>query len=262
MKVLLPALLLIVTIGLPIDAGAGTIEKDDRGALTELGGSLGLSQDNIIQLKSAVGGVWCPGTKYGNPMFASAALVRDAQTIVTVAHVFIDESMRRREPIAGCVFITLSGVEVPVSSVHPATIDPYRSPFLDKAVAYLDRPIVDVLPLNVGSLRMPAVGDPLLGISGAEVGMTFKSDAVLRAFNVKSLHPERLFYNSDADLTEGGCGGINFVVRQASIVVVGMFVRGALRSDDGKPYDEAKGVMTTSILLGDLFSPDTRRPER
>src|ERR1700733_1148749 len=69
---------------------------DPRGLLSVKGPELGLSAQEMAQLRQTVGDVVCPGTR------ATAFLVGQGRDILTNAHVFVDENGKDRANLDKC----------------------------------------------------------------------------------------------------------------------------------------------------------------
>src|SRR3974377_962722 len=69
---------------------------DPRGLLTVKGPELGLSRQEIAQLRQTVGDVVCPGVQ------GTAFLVGQGHQILTTAHLFVDENGRDRANLNKC----------------------------------------------------------------------------------------------------------------------------------------------------------------
>src|SRR4051812_17049852 len=70
-----------------------------RGAISELGPKLGLSREEIEQIRRTTGYITCPGTKFVNGTTGSATVLPSRRHVLTVAHMFWDTLGRRREPL-------------------------------------------------------------------------------------------------------------------------------------------------------------------
>src|SRR6204780_2719692 len=69
---------------------------DPRGLLSAKGPELGLSAQEMAQLRQTVGDVVCPGTQ------GTAFLVGQGRAILTNAHVFVDENGNNRATLDKC----------------------------------------------------------------------------------------------------------------------------------------------------------------
>jgi hypothetical protein len=225
---------------------------DDRGALTELGPKLGLSADEIAQIRKVSGYVGCLSP---SPSVGSAALFLADDQILTAAHVFFEESGRRRSK---CFF----RAQVPGAPRIDLLLDravfgaarPKAGSNDDYAVVKLAEPVRGAAPFPVTDAPVK-VGDRLIVVTAHPAGMEKVDNDVpvvqeCAVRRVPRSTARTSFYRSDCDATGASSGGMNLARVGGRLVWRGLIVTTGPWRDPkfaGAPYSEAKGSVTTSL---------------
>jgi hypothetical protein len=144
---------------------------DPRGLLTARGPEIGLSQQEMAQIRRTIGDVVCPGVQ------GTAFLIGRGAEIVTNAHIFVDENGRDRANLQQCFW---QDKEVPFRRI-PLTVGPKtlklftRSTVeefnLDLAIVHLDGEVPEARPFRLGTAVSVRPGDQLIMVSAAQLRM-------------------------------------------------------------------------------------------
>jgi Trypsin-like peptidase domain len=144
---------------------------DPRGLLTIKGLELGLSAQEIAQIRQTVGDVVCPGVQ------GTAFLVGRGDQLLTNAHIFVDDNGRDRANLEKCFW---QNKEIPFQrvplDVRAKTLKLFtRSTnsefFLDLAVVRLERMISEAHPFPFSTAASVRLGDKLTMISAGQLRM-------------------------------------------------------------------------------------------
>lgn len=236
-------------------ASANIIDgTDDRGALTELGPTLGLSGDEMARIRKVSGYVGCLSP---SPSIGSAALFLANDQILTASHILIEASGRRRSkcffraqlPDAPRIDLLLDEGHVIMGAPTPKA-----GSNDDFAVAKLAVPVKGAVPFPVSDVPLKA-GDKLIVVTAHPAGMEkVPNDVpVVQACMVRRVPKSTRktnFYRSNCDATGASSGGMNLARVAGKLVWRGIFITTGPWRDPkflGAPYDEARGSVTTSI---------------
>jgi V8-like Glu-specific endopeptidase len=168
-----------------LDSGGGVVRQvnlvgrknadgewiDPRGLLSVKGPGLGLSAQEIAQLRQTVGDVVCPGTQ------GTAFLVGQGRDILTNAHVFVDENGNDRANLDKCFWQNKDEpfqripVETGEHSVRLFTRSTAKEFYLDLAVARLARAVPGARPLPFDTAASIPVGERLIMVSAGQLRM-------------------------------------------------------------------------------------------
>jgi hypothetical protein len=235
---------------IPVNVIDGT---DDRGALTALGPSLGLSAAEIARVRKVSGHVGCfePVPKVG-----SGALFLTNGQILTAGHIFFDGTKRQtkcyfRAQTAGAEWMEL---KVDAANARFGAVPPKPGSNADWAIVRLAVPIADVAPFPIDTAT-PAVGDALIVVSAHPVGMekvaldmpVIQGCKVRRAPKSSSTSS---FYRTDCDASSGSSGGMNLFRVSGQLAFRGMVISTGPAGDaalNGAAYDEKAGSVTTML---------------
>jgi V8-like Glu-specific endopeptidase len=144
---------------------------DPRGLLTVKGPELGLSGQEIAQLRQTVGDVVCPGVQ------GTAFLVGQGRQILTNAHIFVDENGRDRANLDKCFWQNkdepFQRVPLKIGANTPKlfTRSTVKEFYLDLAVARLERTIPEAHPLQFDTRASVGVGEQLIMVSAGQLRM-------------------------------------------------------------------------------------------
>jgi hypothetical protein len=248
----------------PRDGRANVIgPTDDRGSLVTLGPKLGLTAVEIKQARGATGYIRCPGSKYKNGGVGSAALVLSNQTIVTVAHAFLDPQGRWREPLAECHFQPQSEafpkIKIDPDNIVVGSHRPYGSQARnDWAVVRLKAPVNNAIPYPVLSRDAPAPHPTTRLVSIAARAKGVSNDAkipIVQECQVMTfLHTGPI--HSDCDASQGMSGSIILTRHAGELFATGITIGTGLDSQDRKPFklvDIPEGSFTKHLVFRDDF---------
>jgi hypothetical protein len=227
---------------------------DDRGALTELGPKLGLSADEIAQIRKVSGYVGCLSP---SPSVGSAALFLTNDQILTAAHVFFEDSGRKRSKcffraqLAGAPRIDL---KLDAGTAIFGAAKPKAGSNDDYAIVKLAAPVKGAVPFPVTDVPI-AQGDQLIVVTAHPAGMEKVDNdvPVVQACTVRRVPrsaAKTSFYRSDCDATGASSGGMNLARVGGRLVWRGIIVTTGPWRDPkfaGAPYSEARGSVTTSL---------------
>jgi hypothetical protein len=258
MKVLVrPVLALVIlaaTLTAPI-ATANVIDGiDDRASLIELGPALGLSADEIDRIRKVSGYVGC---FLPSPSVGSGALFITNRQILTAAHIFFDDSGKRR---SNCFFKTQSQpsikVDLLVEEARFGSNQPKAGSNFDFAVVPLAESIEGVEPFPVELDVKVKSGDDLIVITAHPAGMEKQVSnevPVAQGCKVRRVPVSTSitsFYRTDCDATGSSSGGMNLSRINGRLVYRGVTITTGLWRDPelkGAPYDEKRGSVTTAL---------------
>ena len=244
------ASLALPSVPIPVNVIDGA---DERGALTELAASLGLSTAEVARIRSVSGHVVCAD---GQPVTASGALYLTNDQVLTAAHVFSilkatgspSASSAARRP-------TLNGSAGARQRERPFRASPPRpGSNNDWAVVRLAQPLsgADPFPVHGGGV---SAGDALIVISAQPAGFEHldPSVPVAQACTVRRApvsSQATSFYRTDCDASSGSSGGMHLLRRGGDLVFAGMTISTGPSRDPafaGAPYDEQGGSVTTAL---------------
>lgn len=245
----------VIAAGLPsFPSSANVIDgKDDRGALVQLGPSLGLSPAEITRIRAVFGNVACFGDK---PRIGSAALFVTNGQVLSAAHIFFEGATRATKCFFRPQNASAGWVPLVTDEAHARFGSPTPRPGSnsDWAVVRLAAPIAGAVPFPVDRASR-ADGDKLIVVTAHPQGFDALDPAmpVVQACAVRRVpksNEATTFYRSDCDASPGSSGGMH-LFRGADGVLSfrGMTIStgpsgGAL---DGAPYDEKAGSVTTAL---------------
>jgi V8-like Glu-specific endopeptidase len=144
---------------------------DPRGLLSVKGPELGLSEQEMAQLRHTVGDVVCPGTQ------ATAFLIGQGHDILTNAHVFVDENGNDRANLDKCFWQNKDepfqriAVETGEHDIKLFTRSTAKEFYLDLAVVRLAQAIPGVHPLPFDTRDSVEIGEPLIMVSAGQLRM-------------------------------------------------------------------------------------------
>jgi hypothetical protein len=227
--------------------------KDDRGALAQLGPSLGLSAAEIARIRSVFGNVACLNPR---PQIGSAALFITNGQILTAAHIFFAGTAREQRCFFRAQNEAAQWIPLLVDEADMRLGSPQPKPGSnnDWAVVRLKTPVAGALPFPVDEAPR-ATGDRLIVISAHPQGFDALDPAMPVAQGctirrVPKSSEATTFYRSDCDASPGSSGGMHlFRDADGELRFRGMTIStgpsgGAL---DGAPYNEKAGSVTTAL---------------
>jgi len=228
--------------------------RDDRGALTALGPSLGLSAAEIVRIRAVSGNVACLSPQ---PQIASGALFITNRQILTAAHVFFNGAARETKCFFRAQNADATWVPLLTDSASARFGSPAPKPGSnnDWAVVRLQAPIAGVKPFSVD--RAPrAVGDRLIvlsahpqGFDGLDPSIPVVEGCAIR--RVPKSIEATTFYRTDCDASPGASGGMHlFRGEHGALAFRGMTISTGPSDDPalkGAPYNEAAGSVTTAL---------------
>jgi V8-like Glu-specific endopeptidase len=144
---------------------------DPRGLLSVKGPELGLSAQEMAQLRQTVGDVVCPGTQ------ATAFLVGQGRDILTNAHIFVDENGKDRANLDKCFWQNKDepfqriAVETDEHNLKLFTRSTAKEFYLDLAVVRLAQAIPGVHALPFDTRVSVELGEPLIMVSAGQLRM-------------------------------------------------------------------------------------------
>ena len=144
---------------------------DPRGLLSVKGPELGLSAQEIAQLRRTVGDVVCPGTQ------GTAFLVGDGSIILTNAHIFVDSNGKDRANLDKCFWqnkdepFQRMPVETGEHNMRLFTRSTTKEFYLDLAVARLRQTVPEADPLPFDTRASVEVGEQLMMVSAGQLRM-------------------------------------------------------------------------------------------
>ncbi len=245
------ASLALPSVPIPVNVIDGA---DERGALTELAASLGLSAAEVARIRSVSGHVVCAD---GQPVTASGALYLTNDQVLTAAHVFFDPQGNRKSQ---CFFRrqTADSEWLPLvpdsANARFGASPPRPGSNNDWAVVRLAQPLsgADPFPVHGGGV---AAGEALIVISAQPAGFEHldPSVPVAQACTVRRApvsSQATSFYRTDCDASSGSSGGMHLLRRAGELVFAGMTISTGPSRDPafaGAPYDEQGGSVTTAL---------------
>ncbi len=144
---------------------------DPRGLLSVKGPELGLSAQEIAQLRQTIGDVVCPGTQ------GTAFLVGQGQDILTNAHVFVDENGEDRASLDKCFWqnkhepFRRIPIETDEHNIKLFTRSTAKEFYLDLAIARLGQSIPGAHPLPFAARASVEIGEQLIMVSAGQLRM-------------------------------------------------------------------------------------------
>jgi V8-like Glu-specific endopeptidase len=144
---------------------------DPRGLLSVKGPELGLSAQEIAQLRQTVGDVVCPGTQ------GTAFLVGQGRDILTNAHVFVDENGKDRANLDKCFWQNKDepfrriSIETDEHNIKLFTRSTAKEFYLDLAIARLGQSIPGAHPLPFEARASVEIGEQLIMVSAGQLRM-------------------------------------------------------------------------------------------
>jgi V8-like Glu-specific endopeptidase len=144
---------------------------DPRGLLSVKGPELGLSAQEIAQLRQTVGDVVCPGTQ------GTAFLVGQGRDILTNAHVFVDENGKDRANLDKCFWQNKDepfrriSIETDEHNLKLFTRSTAKEFYLDLAIARLGQSIPGAHPLPFEASASVEIGEQLIMVSAGQLRM-------------------------------------------------------------------------------------------
>lgn len=251
--VLAPAPAMPGTQARPVNIIDGT---DDRDSLLVIGPSLGLSPDEIAQIRKVSGYVGC---FLPTPSVGSGALFLSNRQILTAAHIFFTPSGERRsscffkaQAVESLKIDLLTGPGEAVFGAEP----PKPGSNNDFAIVTLAEPIADATPFPVETEVPVARGDELIVITAHPAGMERQVDhavPVAQGCTVRRVpisSEATSFYRTDCDATGSSSGGMHLARVGGRLVFRGITITAGPWRDPafhGAPYDERAGSVTTAL---------------
>jgi V8-like Glu-specific endopeptidase len=144
---------------------------DPRGLLGIKGPELGLSGQEIAQLRQTVGDVVCPGTQ------GTAFLVGQGRNILTNAHIFVDENGKDRANLDKCFWQNKDepfqriSIETDEHNLKLFTRSTAKEFHLDLAIARLGKTIPGAHPLPFDTRASVGIGEQLIMVSAGQLRM-------------------------------------------------------------------------------------------
>jgi V8-like Glu-specific endopeptidase len=144
---------------------------DPRGLLSAKGPELGLSAQEMAQLRQTVGDVVCPGTQ------GTAFVVGQGRVILTNAHVFVDGNGNERANLDKCFWQNKEepfqriAVETGEHNLKLFTRSTAKEFYLDLAIARLGQAIPGVHPFPFGTTASVEIGQRLIMVSAGQLRM-------------------------------------------------------------------------------------------
>jgi Trypsin-like peptidase domain len=229
---------------------------DDRGSLSELGPSLGLSADEIGRIRKVSGYVGCLSP---SPSLGSGALYLTNRQILTAGHIFFEPSGR---PRSKCFFKNQDRAPVMIDLLVDAdnarfgAVPPKPGSNYDYAVVRLETPLAGAEPFPVNQRVAVRAGDDLIVVTSHPAGMAREVDRavpVVQGCKVRRAPKSSSvtnFYRSDCDATGTSSGGMNLSRVDGNLVFRGITITTGPWRDGrffGAPYDEKAGSVTTAL---------------
>ena len=257
----LGASLILAVVLAPFMANAATLAPtpvniidgaDDRGSLTAIGPSLGLSPAEIARIRKVSGHVVCAS---GKPVTGSGALFLSNRQILTAGHVFFGPS---GEALSKCYFrpqtTNSAWIALDPGTARFGAKPPKAGSNNDWAVVRLSAPIVGGEPFPPDPTR-PATGDKLIVVSAQPAGFESLDPSVPVAQGCTVRRAPKStgatsFYRTDCDASPGSSGGMHLFRAGGQLVFRGMTITTGPSGDPnlaGAPYDEKAGSVTTAL---------------
>jgi hypothetical protein len=260
-------------IGQPRLTPAAVAEVDTRTSLDRSYERLGLTEQDVRQLKRNIGVFHCPGAAHDNAIWLAATLVARSDLVLTNAHALIDpETDLAREPLSQCAFRNREGARVATElkdgaiegneqagrlTIGTRNLHRNRNVDLDRAVIRLEHPIADSRPFSLDAKDWRLVRCMRdLSCSDLVVVSTFqermpvrvpRGDLIAQTCRIRDWRQreqDKLVVLTDCSSTPGASGSIAF-----------------LRLPGGKFWrDEAGGLRPFGLLVGSKEDPVDHRP--
>lgn len=227
--------------------------EDNRATATVVGPALGLSSEEIDQIRRSVVFVNCPASR-GQPAQTVTGFLVAKDVVVTVAHIFLDWSHQRRESLASCYVQSMGSMvmRIPIrpESLNLGSAFPFNDRANDYALVKLARPLDTARPLTVLASPEPLVSDSMVVAATAfrsQLRLSADSkdmahEPLVQTCSIKKLqvgselHPTAFF--SDCDNTAGGLGSPNLIRVKGRLVAIGMIAASGAEHQNFKPYSE------------------------
>ena len=236
-------------------ASANIIDgTDDRDSLVGLAPALGLSADEVDRIRKVSGYVGC---FLPSPSVGSGALFITNRQILTAAHIFFDESGKRR---SNCFFKTQGQpsvkVDLLIEEARFGSNPPKAGSNYDFAVVPLAEAIEGIEPFPVEPDVKVKNGDDLIVITAHPAGMEKQVPnevPVAQGCKVRRVPVSTSitsFYRTDCDATGSSSGGMHLSRVDGRLVYRGVTITTGLWRDpklQGAPYDEKRGSVTTAL---------------
>jgi len=229
---------------------------DDRDSLLTLGPALGLTQDEIAQIRRVSGYVGCFRP---SPSVGTGALFLTDRQILTAAHILFDPSGVRRSK---CFFRNQDAAPVMIDlltdgrNLRAGGEGPKAGSNDDWVIVRLVEPVPGAAPFAVDTASPVRAGDALIVVTAHPAGMARdidKSVPVVQGCTVRrapiSAHATS-FYRTDCDATGSSSGGMHLARVGGRLVFRGITITTGPWRDPallGAPYDERKGSVTTAL---------------
>jgi Trypsin-like peptidase domain len=228
---------------------------DRRDSLLAIGPRLGLSPDEMARIRKVSGYVGCLAP---SPSVGSGALFLSNRQILTAAHIFFEDSGRKRWK---CFFKNQDSAPVKVdlllddANARFGALPPKSGSNDDYAIVRLAEPIGGE-PFPVAPDTPPRAGDPLIVVSSHPAGMAIAVDngiPVVQSCKIRRVPKPTAatsFYRTDCDASGESSGSMNLARVDGRLVFRGIVITTGPWRDPklvGAPYDEAKGSVTTAL---------------
>lgn len=230
-------------------AQANVIGYDDRRPISEAYQSMGLDTVDMLRIRQSTGFVYCPGTKYGNPIRTSGALVHDNQVVVTNAHSFVDEHGRRREPLNECYFATQGVVpEVTYFDFRPGNYDMSErwDNANDYAIVRLKEPLHYARAFPIAEPEEIHEGRSFILVSAkprrtenpfTDQEPIVQTCAIRQIFAATVKHND--VFHGDCDITPGASGSVGLMLINGRVKAFSVASGGGDYELNGQPYNPA-----------------------
>lgn len=237
------------------------VGDDDRVPLETMTSEL--SQAEITQISAAIGRLTCPGSKFDTGGQGTGFVIGSGTTLVTNAHILIDQAGRFREPLSACYFTNALKPHVKIPLILHKGAYKFGSWKLDDkhqfdfAVLTLETPIgADFFPVDVPAFGMIS-GDRILQVSTSDGRLKWRlrpGQLVARTCHAKYIWRKDgggTTVTSDCDAVPGDSGSpyLRRNRHTGRLIAAGIHVGGGLPTADGLPFDN-----TTSDTTKQSFS--------
>jgi hypothetical protein len=250
-----PGLFVLALLPVAPIATANIIDGiDDRDSLLTLGPELGLSVEEIAQIRKVSGYVGC---FLPTPAVGSGALFITNRQILTAGHIFFEPSGERR---SACFFKNQAEpsvkIDILLDDAKFGAAPPKPGSNYDFAIVRLAEPVEDVEPFPVEEAVKVKNGEELIVVTAHPAGMEKPVDnaiPVVQRCTVRRVPVSTgitSFYRTDCDATGSSSGGMHLSRVDGRLVYRGVTITTGLWRDPalfGAPYDEKKGSVTTAL---------------
>ncbi len=249
---MLKVLVLLLIMAGSFGAYANIIDVDSRRSITDAGKlrALDLTFKDAERIRAATGYVECPGTKFGNHILASGALVGADDILVTNAHVFVDDKGRWREPLEQCFFQNqtekferraLSFADGDFEIVHDYSSNNGAN---DYAVIRLKSKIPGAKSFPVvaaGAPLTPSATFVMVSASVEKVAGFSPFAPVVQGCQFKQIEDPAANRNTvflaDCDVMPGSSGSINLISINGELTAVGITAGGGKMEQNGREFN-------------------------